>query len=182
MNILYIHGFAARFDESSTKVDALFALGPVFGMDIDYTNSIESIVKDLRDLVLKHNIDLVVGSSLGGFYANLIGNIANLPFVAINPAIEPFWTLKQYIGDNVDWHNKPYHLKEETVEEYPDFINEGNGLILLDLGDTILNPIRTLNRLLPYFNFKTYEDGSHRFEHIEEALPSIKEFYEIVNS
>jgi len=179
MNILYIHGFGAKFDLNSPKLKGLSGIGAVYGFDIDYTNSKASIEKALGKFILDNDIELIVGTSLGGYYANLIGNEWKIPFVSINPAIEPNTTLKRYIGDNVDWNGKPYHLSESTVADYSEILKTGNGLVLLDLADDVIDPIKTLNTLLPFFNVETFEGGSHRFEHIIESLPIIKKFYNI---
>ena len=101
----------------------------------------------------------------------------DIPFILINPAIEPRISLKKYIGEGIDWVGKNYHLSESVVAEYSKILTSGIGLVFLDSADKVIDAGETLKTLTPYFNVKVFEGGSHRFEHIIEALPTIKDFY-----
>ncbi|MEO1945163.1 MAG: YqiA/YcfP family alpha/beta fold hydrolase, partial [Candidatus Thioglobus sp.] len=54
---------------------------------------------------IKLGIDLLVGTSMGGYMVAAIGDKLGVPFVAINPAIEPRESLKKTPGfaPNVLW-------------------------------------------------------------------------------
>ena len=89
MNIYYCHGFASRFDPGSSKLAILRELGPVYGHDIDYTQPADEVVRECIDKLIGAGIDLVVGTSMGVWLASTAGSPTGIPFVAINPAIEP---------------------------------------------------------------------------------------------
>ena len=177
MNILYIHGFKSQFKEQSEKVQALNTLGKVFGVTLDYTNTFDEIKKILLKFVLDKDIDLVVGTSLGGYYSSVIGASAGVPFVAINPVVDPVLTLSKYIGDGITFTGEAYTLKEETVRAYPRFALDGCGLILLDRGDELINSEETLATLDNFYSTKIFEGGNHRFQHINESLTEIKSYF-----
>lgn len=115
---------------------------------------------------------LVVGTSLGGFFAAWLGAEFGRPFVAINPAIAPGKTLRAYIGHGVNHLGKPFELTEDCVRAYDSlaFRMDGQGTIILDLGDELLESRATLDFVrgsLPAFVF---EGGSHRFDHMAELI------------
>jgi len=179
MNILYIHGFKSQFKEQSEKVQALKTLGNVFGVTLDYTNTFDEIKNTLLKFVLDKDMDieLIVGTSLGGYYASIIGASAGVPFVAINPVVDPVLTLSKYIGDGFTFTGEAYTLKEETVRAYPGFALDGCGLILLDRGDELINSEKTLATLKDHYDTKIFEGGSHRFQHINESLTEITSYF-----
>jgi len=179
MNILYIHGFKSQFKEQSEKVQALNTLGKVFGVTLDYTKTFDEIKKTLLKFVLDKDMDieLIVGTSLGGYYSSVIGASAGVPFVAINPVVDPVLTLSKYIGDGFTFTGEAYTLKEETVTAYPGFALDGCGLILLDRGDELINSEETLATLDNFYSTKIFEGGNHRFAHINESLTEIKSYF-----
>ncbi len=78
-----------------------------------------------------------MGTSLGGFFAAWIGSELNLPFVAINPAIKPFSSLRAYRGEGVTHFGEPFLLTEEVVDAYRDLTLRADGPVLgiLAMGD-----------------------------------------------
>ncbi|WP_172591167.1 YqiA/YcfP family alpha/beta fold hydrolase [Shewanella xiamenensis] len=179
MNILYIHGFGSQFDKSSEKVVLLETIGTVFGVTVDYTQSVETVSKLLTEAIIAYSIDLIIGTSMGGYWANRMGATSGIPFVAINPAIAPQQTLQKYIGSGMTYHDTPFYLAKQVVEQYSDFRLAGCGLILLDLGDEVLDPLKTCELLSTRFTVKVFPEGNHRFTHLEESLPIIKDFYHV---
>jgi predicted esterase YcpF (UPF0227 family) len=177
---IYIHGFGSKYDPESNKIKSLNKIFNVHGITLDYTKSYNSIIKELKEFNSKVLADIIIGTSLGGFYANQLGVLIKEPFVSINPSIEPKITLKKYIGKGIDYNNKPYELNESTVNEYPEFINSAYGLILLDKDDDVIDPNRTIELYKDTYRIVSFNGGSHRFEHIEESLNPILKFYESV--
>jgi len=178
MNIIYIHGFKSQFKEQSEKVQALSKLGKVSGLTLDYTKTFDEVKNTLHKFVLDNDIDLVVGTSLGGYYSSIIGASAGIPFVAINPVIDPISTLNKYIGDGFTFSGDAYILKKETITTYPGFALDGCGLILLDRDDELINSEETLLTLKNSYGTKMFEGGNHRFAHINESLSEINSFFE----
>ena len=175
--ILYIHGFASRFKPESNKVKNLSKIFPVIGPDLDYTNHHDVIKDTLAWMSITLDIALVTGTSLGGYWAARNGSDCGIPFVAMNPAINPSKTLQKYIGDGISYNGEPYHLDKNIPGEYEEFSTDGCGLILIDKGDDLLEPAQTINKLTSHYNVITFDGGSHRFEHIEDALEDIRRFH-----
>jgi hypothetical protein len=63
-----------------------------------------------------------------------------------------------------------------VVSGYYSFTRWGSGLLLLDQGDELLPWNDTVGALGDYFPVYSFEGGSHRVEHMEEALKLIWEY------
>jgi len=178
MNIYYCHGFASRFDRGKSKVQTLATLGPVSGCNIDYTCRADEVVKLAIEEGHFTNIDLIVGTSMGGWLAATLGSRLGIPFVAINPSIDPSQTLRKYIGSGVDFQGQPYTQTESIVASYYPIAKNGYGLILLDEGDEVIDSLETQKVLDGHYDVKLFSGGNHRFEHMKEALPLIEAFHD----
>ncbi len=179
MNILYIHGFGSAFDPESEKVAALGTLGTVYGVNLDYTMPFEVTKELVTDAIQYHQIDLIVGTSMGGYTASQCA--AGIPFVAINPAVDPALGLQKYLGEHVDHTGKQFQLRAETIRDLPKFSTVGAGLILLDLADEVIDANITQAELQAHYKVVAWAGGHHRFAHIAEALPIISDFYFITS-
>ena len=177
LSIVYLHGFASKFDYDSVKVKGLMQIGNVSGFNIDYTQHQSDILELAINEIHNKEFDLIVGSSMGGWLASQVANSLNLPFVAINPAISPSNLLKPYIGTHEDYYGMNFTLTEPVVTSFSDFSTEGDGLILLDEKDELIDSLKTKHILEPYFQVKMFSGGDHRFQHIEESLDIINSFY-----
>lgn len=178
MNILYIHGFGSSFDPNSKKVTALKTLGNVYGIDIDWTLHSEVNIKKILKRIIEVDADLLVGTSMGGWGAATVGSDCGIPFVAINPVTNPAESLKKYIGKGLNYDNETeYNLTLETVESYRPIAQTGYGLILLDEGDDVISAHNTSELLNSTYRINMFKGGSHRFEHIDDSIPLIKEHY-----
>ncbi|WP_169731116.1 YqiA/YcfP family alpha/beta fold hydrolase [Marinomonas ushuaiensis] len=176
---MYIHGFGSKFKPQSDKVESLSSLGFVHGIDIDYTDRRSVITQQLRDVIIQKHIELLVGTSMGGYFSAEVGLMVGLPYVMINPAMNPRTTLSKYIGDGVDYYGRSYHLEKTTVEEYDQMaLKNQHGLLLLDKGDELIDYRETV-RLLPDTQTLIFEGGSHRFDHINESLVAIQQYANI---
>jgi predicted esterase YcpF (UPF0227 family) len=154
INMFYCHGFASCFDSGSQKIETLRKLGPVAGCNIDHTKTANELV----DEVMKHSqfseIDVLIGTSMGGWLAAQIGSLAGIPFVAINPAITPALSLKRHLGAGVDYQGKPYTLTETAVNSYKPIAKGGCGLVLLDEGDELFDAHKTRQELAGFYRVK----------------------------
>ena len=159
LKIFYIHGWQSCFDKTKPKVRHLAALGEVAGITVDYVNeSLSEIKSRMRNRILDFDPDLVIGSSLGGWMAAHIGTEYDMPFVALNPCVNP----PQSLG-----------LPEK---EYGPFATGGYGLILLDSGDEMFDSYETERQLRGYYECRRFPGGYHQFAHMEESIPLIEKF------
>jgi len=176
LNFFYCHGFASSFDPNKSKVQTLTKLGSVDGCNIDYTRRADEVVSHVIEQGDFANVDVIVGTSMGGWLAAELGSSLGIPFVAINPAVDPSQTLRKYIVTAEDYQGKPYTLTESAVASYYPIAKNGCGLILLDVGDEVIDARHTQEVLTQYYQVEMFEDGNHRFAHMEEALPLIEAF------
>ncbi|MBI5924853.1 MAG: alpha/beta fold hydrolase [Aquabacterium sp.] len=89
---------------------------------------------------------VVIGSSLGGFYATVLAEHRGCRAAVINPAVEPARDLARYIGEQTSFHDPDDHFFFR-----PEFIDEFNAIArypitrperywaLIAKGDEVLN-------------------------------------------
>lgn len=171
-SILYCHGFASNFDPDKPKIRALERVAPVRGATVDYTRDPQDAFRAHADQLLEAENPLIVGTSLGGFFAAWIGSELNLPFVAINPAIRPGRSLRAYLGEGVTHFGAPFTLTEEVTRAYEalPFRTDGPGRVVLDMGDEVISSRDTLLEVCDRLPVLTFPGGSHRFDHMEELV------------
>ena len=174
VNIFYCHGWGSHFDPGKAKIRALSRMGPVDGVTVDYTLHPQLVFETFAAQLKRHPEALVVGTSLGGFFAAWLGAEFDRPFIAINPAIAPSTTLQAYVGHGVNHIGDPYELMENCVMAYDalTFRLDGRGTVVLDMGDEILDAQATLDFIKGRLPFVAFEGGSHRFDHMAELIES----------
>ena len=172
VGILYCHGWGSRFDQSKNKIRTLAKLRPVDGVTVDYTMHPRVVFKEYAARLKLHPRAIVVGTSLGGFYAAWLGAELDRPFIAINPSIVPSKTLQAYVGHGVNHVGEPFELTEGCVTAYDalSFRLDGQGTIVLDMGDEILDAQATLDFVRGRLPVVVFDGGSHRFDHMTELI------------
>jgi hypothetical protein len=122
--VIYFHGLEST--QGGNKVDYLSENCYVHAPRMDYTRS--DIFPFLTQMVEDYKPDLIIGSSMGGYTAYILGALYGIPVIAFNPAL----------------HNRPFS------PNYPSFVNNHiakNIKIILGEEDTIVNPTLTLEWL-----------------------------------
>ncbi len=178
--ILYLHGFGSCGQSTKTKLlKAYFGKDEVLApnLPVDPTEAILFIKK----LIIEHDIDLLIGSSLGGYYASYFCELLEIKTVLINPSTQPFITLAPFVGTNKHWcSNKTFEFTKEHLKSLFEYAvaspkDPSRYLVLLQKGDELLDYSKAEDK---YAGAKiiVQEDGNHRFENIDEYLGEIKEF------
>ena len=94
--ILYLHGLES--EQGGTKVSFLATKGTVYAPAMDY----ETL--DLDEFI--HTLgmpDLIIGSSMGGYVADVIGSRLGVDVLLFNPALH-----NREIAVNHEYYNNPY--------------------------------------------------------------------------
>jgi len=179
MNIMYIHGFGSKFSSESNKSVALKSIGELYGFDYDTSEYANVNLHKMTEFANSNKIDIVLGTSLGGWYASQLGRILDIPFVSINPATEPHITLNAYEGEGIDYYNRKYNLSKDVIDNYWSFDTSGDGLVLLETGDEVIDYKKTLSFLSNSKSITTHVrvGGNHRYEGIKESLGIILKHY-----
>ncbi|OIO74259.1 MAG: hypothetical protein AUJ57_02625 [Zetaproteobacteria bacterium CG1_02_53_45] len=123
----------------------------------------------------------VIGSSLGGFYAVWLAHRYKLASVLINPLVEQT-LLRHEIGPQQNYYtNEPYEWTSEQCDQLDRMaVNPGalaiRPLLLLDEGDELLDSRMAAAHFDGLAETHLFPGGSHRFEHMDQALPLIRAY------
>jgi len=93
MTILYLHGLESKLNPAKRAI--LEQFGTVIAPDLDYHNN-PDIFELLLNLIKHEKIDVVIGSSMGGFMSYYIANTINKAALLFNPAL-PYRSVKQNV-------------------------------------------------------------------------------------
>jgi predicted esterase YcpF (UPF0227 family) len=121
--IIYAHGFNSS--SSSYKARLLQRLICEQGANVDFwcpdlPHWPEEAVTVLSNKIKIGSIDdvVLVGSSLGGFYATYLSEQLGCSSILINPAITPHIGLKNYVGQQKNLYtNEEYEFTNQHIEQ-----------------------------------------------------------------
>jgi len=176
--ILYIHGFQSCGEgQKSSALKAYFGADYILAPNLPYA-PLEAIAF-LKRLIEKEKITLLVGSSLGGFYATHLAEYFKMSAVLINPATIPFITLERHLG----WKERfcdgdKFEVTAKYLEQLKRLKVEpkvGNYLVLLQSDDELLN-YKDAQELYVNQRIILEYGGNHRFENIEDYFSMIERF------
>lgn len=179
-----MHGFASAVKKRSKKYDDLSRIATVHPFAPDYTQGFAPVLQDCIDFAGSvSSVSAIVGTSMGGYTASHLAKRLSVPFVAINPAINPSQSLKQYLGKHQNYDGGEYELSLEQVTSYPPYNHSVTGLIIVSDFDTVVPPLRTKD-LASNYNLPliSCNYGDHRFEDISALIDKINNHILSVNS
>lgn len=126
---------------------------------------------------------MLIGSSLGGFWAQFLAPEFGASLVLINPSVRPDETLARHTGryPNLATGGETV-LTDADVAALRDYRVEPCNprvptLLLLDEADEVLDSRIAAEAFRGCGRTLVYPGGSHRFEHLPEALPEILALY-----
>ncbi len=137
--IVFLHGYGSSGETSSTgkSLKEIFPQTEVVCLTYDYQNPQQSAQDILQQIQLlnQQDIELIVGVSLGGFWARWLANRISAPVVLINPSLNPAQTLKKRNDFNPDFltHFDKYRVEQDDPE-LPI-------TVLLGTQDTVIDPV-----------------------------------------
>ena len=96
--IVYLHGLES--EAGGPKVSFLAEKGMVYAPNMDY------VTLDLNEFILTSGMpDLIIGSSIGGYVADIIGSQLGVDVLLFNPALHNRTVIKEF---NEDYGSQPY--------------------------------------------------------------------------
>jgi uncharacterized protein len=121
MTILYLHGFNS--DGSSATVTKLRKrIKNLISISYDYIipdNAYVKIDVAIKQILIEDSQVILVGTSLGGFWANFFAQKYKFSCVLINPSTSPWLSLFKYVGINVNFNSgKERVLTKKNVDDY----------------------------------------------------------------
>jgi len=126
MKILFLHGLESQ--PNCTKVEWLKAQGHhVYNPTLDYKNKDQ--FNECKKIIKAFLPELIIGSSMGGYFALELAKIYDIPVMLLNPAL----------------HSRSFEPVVEKLD--PDL--EFHPLVFIGLGkyDKVINYAKTLNIL-----------------------------------
>ncbi len=104
MNILFLHGLESKL--STEKRTILETYGNVIAPDLEYkTNT--NILQYLYDEFHNKSINVIIGSSMGGFIGYYLANSLGLCSLLYNPALPYRNSVEQIIPSNLQINESP---------------------------------------------------------------------------
>lgn len=187
-NVIYLHGFQSSSRSEKAQVLSSFLktlekkvsfLAPDLPFSPDKT--LEQVSVLLQTLAGKEI--LLVGSSLGGFYASYFSQRFQVPAVLINPAVFASPLFESFSGQEIknSYTGEKYTVSEQDIAtlkqmEKTDFGHKNLIFCLLETGDEVLD-YRQAEKKYQFCKLKVIEGGDHRFKNFETCLPDIMGFF-----
>jgi len=190
MKFVYIHGFNSAPNQNSDKVTELIAAGyDVQCVGYDSFSSYEKAINAISSQIDKDHVDdlVFIGTSLGAYYSAAFGSMYSRPFILINPAIDPRSYFNKRIGKTYTNYKQSFtttgiktvyaHIATSYEHTLYDLLKNSKykPLLLLDAGDEIFDSFSTASNIDSYLT-KIFEFGNHRFSHMKQSIPYVKEY------
>lgn len=142
LRILFLHGLDSS--RESTKFHAIHATKK-FCIDVDYRNlNYATVEKFYNDAIATIKPDLLVGHSLGGYWALKLSSLHRMPAIIANPSLSPNF--------RDDYSPIDEHDLEHDIPQ----------IAYIELGDEVLNMYDVSEQLEPFMQIKSIEGGHHR--------------------
>ena len=184
--ILYAHGFLSS--PQSAKAQQTLAYCNAQGWDIEIpfldkgpAASIAQLRGHLERGLARHGSAVLLGSSLGGYYATRLADEFGLHAALINPAVRPYLLLRDRLGVQTNFHTgEQHHVTEDQLQELldievVDLRTPERFLVLLQTGDETLD-YREAAQKYAQSALRISEGGDHSFQGFEQALPAVFDF------
>jgi predicted esterase YcpF (UPF0227 family) len=183
--ILYLHGF--RSSPNSRKAMQVREAMAARGVVDEYlcpqlpASPRQAIDLALATVQLEDPARLVlIGSSLGGYYATWLAEKHDARAVLLNPAIDPHAGLRALLGEQKNLHTgEPYLLTEAHLRGWEKLwvprVTPARYLLIVETGDEVLDYRRALERYAGAEQI-VVQGGDHSLQSFERHLPRIVAF------
>lgn len=123
MNVLFLHGLESK--PTGPKMQYLKdRFTNYYAPEIDYEDP--DAYEEILDLCIAEEFDMIIGSSMGGYFAHAIGTTLGTPVIMFNPAL----------------HSRSFNPYGVVCGEKPI-----DGVCVLGMDDDVIDPTTTYNML-----------------------------------
>ena len=123
MNVLFLHGLESK--PTGPKMQYLKdRFTNYYAPEIDYEDP--DVYEEILDLCIAEEFDMIIGSSMGGYFAHAIGTTLGTPVIMFNPAL----------------HSRQFNPYGVVCGEKPI-----DGVCVLGMDDDVIDPTTTYNML-----------------------------------
>lgn len=190
--ILYLHGFLstgnsikAQWFKQAFKALGVEVLTPTYPLaspqkSIDFL--IEYIDHKLNNKSLTPAWQ-IFGSSMGGFYGEILSEKYQVPLVMINPALNPVPVFQEHMGQHSHPKTGEEILIDETFIQALETVRlktavSSPSCLLLDKADEVIPYQFAFDKYqdVDYAKVLAFEGGDHAFQHLEQSWPEVKQF------
>lgn len=185
-NLLIIHGFNSSPESLKAQImqkymAATFPEVNVFCPQLA-TNTTDAILQ-LEEIITSNDGQwLLMGSSLGGYFAHYLADKYQVKALLINPAVKPYELLADFQG----WHTQPYtgeryQITRDDIESLKAFdvnpvTQEKLLLVMVQTGDEVLD-YRLATEKFNNCQLIVQQGGDHSFTGFDKMLDTITSFY-----
>lgn len=185
--IIYLHGFGSNGNAFKARlIRRLYPEVPLFSPDLPREPE-EALrrVTDYIEALPDRKKCLLIGSSLGGFYALHVNTALNIPAILLNPTIQPERDIKRRMESDEDFQRSLHSEEDAEVLEQlmrlyypPESLKADNLTVHLNRDDEILD----YRIAEDYFRntpakLVIHPSGGHVFLNFTKILPDIIEYY-----
>jgi len=182
--LIFIHGYnSAGNSDKAKRLRSAFddVATPTLAYEPDVAIAqLEQLIADGR----ARGVPVALaGSSLGGFYAASLAARHQLPSILINPLVE-HQLLRHEIGLQQNYYtDESYQWTADHCDQLAAMAVQPEAigirpLLLLDQGDELLDSAFAATHFANHAEVHTFAGGSHRFEHMDEAVPLMAAYME----
>ena len=181
--ILYLHGFISSPASRKAVMLGDYVRGQAPGVEYLvpalHHRPAEAIAQVHAICDERHPADLlVVGSSLGGFYATVAAERAGCRTVALNPAVHPQRHFERYLGPQRNLYTgerfdlTPGHVAELAAIDPPAITRPDRYWLIVETGDEVLDYREAVAYYAGAFQ-SVVQGGDHALSSFAEFVPDI---------
>lgn len=184
--ILYLHGF--RSSPQSFKAQLIGERLDALGRGANYfcpqlpasPNAAIALASQLAGQAAPAEL-VLIGSSLGGYYATWLAERFGCRAVLLNPAVKPPRDLEKYVGVTTSFHSdEPFEFKREYIDELKSFavdrITEAHRyFVIAATGDEVLD-WREMVAHYPGATHCVIQGSDHGISDFDEYLDAVLGF------
>jgi predicted esterase YcpF (UPF0227 family) len=122
MKVAFFHGLESPArSEKNDILEELFRFENVYAPAMDYHNP--ELYNEVLTHLQENPVDLLIGSSMGGYFAHSLSSILNIPTLLFNPAL----------------HSRSFEPENVVTGNY-----KPSQSFVLGKNDTLIDPVKTL--------------------------------------
>lgn len=188
MNIIYLHGFkSSALSIKGQQLKHYFLSHSQVNVHLpDLNQPPDQVIQHVSNLIESLDEVVLVGSSLGGFYATQLVAKYSIPAVLINPAMRPWQLFRNLFGEGLlpfavtpEWTLDHAQLDQLQQMAVPFVQDADKILVLLQQGDEVLD-YREAQRYYSRAQFSslviTESKGNHAMDNFADKIPMVYQF------
>ncbi len=185
--LLYLHGFNSSPDSAKAQqtLHYLQQHHPAVRCEVPRLSFAPDAAIAQAEAIIQSSTDVaLIGSSLGGYYANYLAERHGCPAVLVNPAVYPDRLLSDYYGPNTNpvtgeqYVLGPEHMDQLRGFAVPEISEPALRFVLVQTGDETLD-FREASAYYHACKCLVEYGGDHSFQAYCDVLPRIIAFLDL---